>query len=126
MRSQRSYQGNFPTDRIVAVLQQSDGTRFDQRLVRRFGQLMGMYPAGNLVRLDSGELAVVLRTHAPEPSRPAVRVVAGPDGHRLAEPYDIALWEDGGGDRPQKRIVTPVDPQEAGIDPLPYLDEATL
>jgi len=39
MRSQRSYQQAFPTDRILAVLQQNDGSRFDQRLVRRFSQL---------------------------------------------------------------------------------------
>jgi len=43
MRSQRSYQRAFPTDRIVAVLKQNDGSRFDQRLVRRFSQLMGIY-----------------------------------------------------------------------------------
>ena len=86
MRSQRSYQQAFPTDRILAVLQQNDGKRFDQRLVRRFSQLMGIYPAGNLVRLDTGALAVVLRIHAPDPSRPVVRVIVGPDGRRLATP----------------------------------------
>ena len=74
MRSQRNYQRAFPTDRILAVLQQNDGSRFDQRLVRRFSQLLGIYPAGNLVRLDDGSLAVVLRVHAPEPSKPMVRV----------------------------------------------------
>ncbi|MCK7479050.1 MAG: HD-GYP domain-containing protein [Candidatus Moduliflexus flocculans] len=83
MRSQRSYQRAFPTERIQAVLTQNDGSRFDQRLVRRFSQLLGIYPAGNLVRLDTGELAVVLRVHAPDPSRPMVRVIAGSDGAML-------------------------------------------
>lgn len=124
MRSQRNYQRAFPTDRIVAVLQQNDRKRFDQRLVRRFGQLMGIYPAGNLVRLDDGSLAVVMRTHAPDPARPAVRVVIDAAGTRLAEPYDIALWDtDGRGGR-QPRIVVPVDPDEVGLDPLAYLDGA--
>ncbi len=123
MRSQRNYQRAFPTDRILAVLQQNDRKRFDQRLVRRFSQLMGVYPAGNLVRLDSGALAVVMRVHAPDPSRPVVRVVVDPDGRRLAAPYDVALWSGEGGGGPPPRIVTPVDPEEAGIDPLPYLDD---
>ena len=52
MRSQRVYQEAFPTDRILAVLQRNDGTQFDQNLVRRFAQLVGIYPAGNLVRLE--------------------------------------------------------------------------
>ena len=94
MRSQRSYQQAFPTDRILAVLQQNDGSRFDQRLVRRFSQLHGHLPVGNLVRLDTGALAVVLHVHAPDPSRPMVRVVVGPDGARLATPVDLALWAD--------------------------------
>ena len=46
MRSQRAYQQAFPTDRILAVLKRNDGTQFDQHLVRRFVQLLGIYPAG--------------------------------------------------------------------------------
>lgn len=124
MRSQRNYQRAFPTDRILAVLQQNDRRRFDQRLVRRFSQLMGIYPVGNLVRLDDGSLAVVLRAHAPDPSRPAVRVVVDPAGQRLSEPYDLALWTKDARTGRQPRIVVPVDPDEAGIDPLTFLDGA--
>jgi putative nucleotidyltransferase with HDIG domain len=123
MRSQRNYQKAFPTDRILAVLQHNDGSRFDQRLVRRFSQLLGIYPPGNLVRLDDGTLAVVLRVHAPDPARPMVRVIAGPDGTRLPAPHDVALWIDNVPDGPPPRIVTPVDPADAGFDPLPYLDD---
>ena len=67
MRSQRAYQQAFPTDRILAVLKRNDGTQFDQHLVRRFVQLLGIYPPGNLVRLSTGEVAVVARVHAPDP-----------------------------------------------------------
>ncbi len=124
MRSQRRYQQSFPSERILTVLQQADGKRFDQHLVRRFSQLMGIYPPGNLVRLDSGALAVVLRTHAPDPARPAVRIVAGPDGRLLERPIDLALWMDDSPAGPPPRIVTPVDPEGTGIDPLAFLDEA--
>ena len=55
MRSQRAYQQAFPTERIIAVLKRNDGTQFDQHLVRRFVQLLGIYPPGNLVRLNTGE-----------------------------------------------------------------------
>ena len=80
MRSQRVYQQAFPTDRILAVLQRNDGKQFDQHLVRRFVQLVGIYPAGNLVRLDTGEIAVVLKAHAPDPYRPRVRILFTADG----------------------------------------------
>ena len=119
MRSQRVYQEAFPTDRILAVLQRNDGTQFDQHLVRRFAQLVGIYPVGNLVRLDSGEIAVVLKAYAPDPYRPRVRVLIGRDGVNLERPSDFNLWEAREGE-PQS-VKAPLDPAKYGIDPLTYL-----
>jgi putative nucleotidyltransferase with HDIG domain len=119
MRSQRAYQQAFPTDRILEVLKRNDGVQFDQHLVRRFSQLVGIYPAGNLVRLNTGEIAVVRKVYAPDPHRPQVRVVFGRDGKRLDITYDLNLWEanDAGSERPSS-IVAPLDPAGYQIDPL--------
>jgi putative nucleotidyltransferase with HDIG domain len=120
MRSQRAYQQAFPTDRILAVLKRNDGTQFDQHLVRRFVQLLGIYPPGNLVRLSTGEIAVVARIHAPDPYRPRVRVLYDGAGSRLDLPVERNLWETDGG-TPPASIVSPLDPGEVGIDPLDFL-----
>ena len=120
MRSQRAYQQAFPTDRILAVLQRNDGRQFDQNLVRRFAQLVGIYPAGNLVRLDTGEIAVVIRTYAPDPYRPRVRVVISRQGTKLDRPYDVNLWESDEGGGPTA-VQAPLDPALHAIDPLSYL-----
>lgn len=119
MRSQRIYQEAFPTDRILAVLQRNDGRQFDQHLVRRFSQLVGIYPAGNLVRLSTGEIAVVMRTYAPDPFRPRVKVLRDTAGAAVRVPFEINLWE-ADAERPCS-VSAPVDPAEYGIDPLPYL-----
>jgi hypothetical protein len=119
MRSQRVYQQAFPTDRILNVLQRNDGKQFDQNLVRRFVQLVGIYPAGNLVRLDTGEIAVVTRTYAPDPYRPRVKVLL--DGNRtpLSAPFEINLWE--GNEGFADAIQAPVDAVEYGIEPLAHM-----
>src|SRR5204862_6020503 len=44
MRSQRVYQQAYPTERIVAVLKRNEGSQLDPNLVRRFVQLLGVYP----------------------------------------------------------------------------------
>jgi putative nucleotidyltransferase with HDIG domain len=120
MRSQRAYQQAFPTDRILAVLKRNDGTQFDQHLVRRFVQLLGIYPPGNLVRLGTGEVAVVTRVHAPDPYRPRVRVLFDAAGARLELPVERNLWEAPPGESPGT-IATPVDPAEFDIDPLTFM-----
>jgi putative nucleotidyltransferase with HDIG domain len=125
MRSQRAYQQAHPTDRIVAVMKRNEGAQLDQNLVRRFVQLLGIYPPGTLVRLSTGEIAVVLGIHAPDPHRPRVRVLFAADGVRLELPFDRNLWE------PQRNrteentletVTSPVDPADYNLDPLTFLE----
>jgi putative nucleotidyltransferase with HDIG domain len=116
MRSHRVYQPAFPTDRILAVLQRNDGKQFDQNLVRRFVQLVGIYPVGNMVRLYNGEIAVVMKAHAPDPYRPCVRILMTADEMPLANPIEVNLWEMA--EEQDNAIQAPLDPAEYGIDPL--------
>jgi putative nucleotidyltransferase with HDIG domain len=120
MRSQRVYQRAFPSDRILAVLSRGDKAEFDPHLVRRFSQLMGIYPPGNLVRLDTGEVAVVIKVHAPDPYRPQVKVLFDPDNRRLEHPAERSLWEPLA-DGTLQQVVAPVDPAGYAIDPLAFL-----
>ena len=118
MRSQRHYQKAFPTDRILAVLKRNDGTQFDQHLVRRFVQLIGIYPVGNLVRLNTGDVAVVMNVYAPDPYRPHVRVLIDRDGKRIELPYELNLWEASEDPQRPASIVAPLDPAGYQFDPL--------
>jgi putative nucleotidyltransferase with HDIG domain len=121
MRSQRAYQQAFPSDRILEVMKRNDGQQFDQHLVRRFTQLLGIYPPGNLVRLDDGALAVVMAVHAPEPFKPRVKVIATPKGEHLETPYEVNLWEVPAEAQGPKAVKAPLDPAAHGVDPLTYL-----
>jgi putative nucleotidyltransferase with HDIG domain len=121
MRSQRAYQQAFPSDRILEVMKRNDGQQFDQHLVRRFTQLLGIYPPGNLVRLDDGALGVVVAVHAPDPFKPRVKVIATSTGERLETPYEINLWEIPEHTHGPRTVKAPLDPAEHGIDPLNYL-----
>jgi putative nucleotidyltransferase with HDIG domain len=120
MRSQRKYQQAFPSERILTVLQRNDGSQFDQHLVRRFVQLLGIYPVGNLVKLDTHEVAIVVQIHAPDPYRPKVRVLFAADGARLELPRDVNLWETAGTGRASS-VIAPLNPADYGIDPLCFL-----
>ncbi len=118
MRSQRVYQKASPTDRILEVLRKNDGAHFEKHLVRRFVQLLGIYPAGNLVKVDTGEAAVVIKVHAPDPYRPQVRIAVDRHGKRLDLTYDVNLWENDPKSGKPSAVVAPLDPTEYQIDPL--------
>jgi putative nucleotidyltransferase with HDIG domain len=124
MRSQRAYQQAFPTDRVLAVLQNDDGAHFEAHLVRRFVQLLGIYPPGTLVELPSKSVAVVTRVHAPDPYRPRVKVLFGPDGARYDTPLERNLWESAADESADSKVIRPLDPTPYGIDPLDFLDVA--
>lgn len=81
------------------------GAQFEMADVERFVRCMSVYPAGSLVRLSTGEAAVVLRTSRETPTLPLVKVVLDEKGCKLTprivdlasdeisvkEPMDIGL-----------------------------------
>ena len=56
LRSNRAYRAGLATDRIKHIMGQQDGTAFNRTLLRRFVNLMGLFPIGTLVRLNTEEL----------------------------------------------------------------------
>ena len=125
LRSNRVYREGMATDRIKAILQQQDGTTFDRTLLRRFVNMMGLYPVGTLVRLNTEELAVVIREHPEDPFRPQVLLVRDAQGHDYETAMLANTWErDTRGDFPLA-IVEAVDAEAAGIDPLVYIENVS-
>jgi putative nucleotidyltransferase with HDIG domain len=122
MRSQRAYQQAFPTDRVLAVLKKDDGAHFEAQLVRRFVQLLGIYPPGTLVKLASQSVAVVTRVHAPDPYRPRVKILFGADGARHDTPIERNLWERAPDGSTLDSVVSPLDATLYGVDPLDFID----
>ena len=120
MRSKRQYQQAFPTDRIIEVMRRNDGRQFDQHLVRRFVDLMGVYPPSTLVQLDSGEVAVVVENDGPSPDRPTVKVLFDAKGTRLGVPQTRSLWQLDDADL-GATIATTLDPAAFTLDPVQAL-----
>ena len=123
MRSKRIYSSPSPAERIVSIMMGNDGSAFDKHLVRRFIDLMGVFPPGSLVRLASGEIAVVLKNDGPHPSLPTVNVLFDAAGTRLATPETRSLWRDAtsSGEHDSIGIESVVDAAEYDLDPVSCL-----
>jgi putative nucleotidyltransferase with HDIG domain len=121
LRSNRAYRAGLATDRIKHIMGQQDGTAFNRTLLRRFVNLMGLFPIGTLVQLNTEELAVVTQTHPEDPFRPQVKLITDSKGEKLETPLLTNTWDrDSRGQFP-RAVVEAVDATKMGIDPLTYL-----
>src|SRR6266850_5291314 len=121
LRSTRPYRDGLATERIRAIMAQQGNPAFNQTLLKRFVNLMGLYPVGNLVRLSTDELAVVTAEHPTDPFRPQVKIITDEKGEFLEEPLLANTWERNGRGEHSRAVVEAVDPESVNIDPLTYL-----
>src|SRR4030095_9303899 len=54
LRSTRVYREGLPSDRIKSIMGKKDDPAFNQKLLRRFINLIGLFPIGTLVRRRAG------------------------------------------------------------------------
>ncbi|GAB6042625.1 HD-GYP domain-containing protein [Endothiovibrio diazotrophicus] len=83
--SARVYGDPVSTLEAMRLLYQWRYQQFDHRLVEKFIQCLGVYPAGSLVEMDSGEVGVVVRVNARNRTRPVVRLLLDRSKRPLAE-----------------------------------------
>ena len=121
LRSHRPYRQGLATSRIRTIMSEQDNPQFHRPLLQHFVAMMGLFPVGSVVRLRSGELAVVTAERPQDPLHPEVRIVADADGVTVAEPTSVRTWEPDGYGRFPREIRDAVDPIEMGIDPLTYI-----
>ena len=93
----------------------------DPDLVHRFIRVVGVYPVGSIVELNTGEVAVVRRVHRDVPLEPEVVIVKSAGNVLLSSPRECDLREQT--ESPARSIVTVKDPQDSGINPSLYLDK---
>ncbi|KPJ74181.1 hypothetical protein AMJ52_01595 [candidate division TA06 bacterium DG_78] len=115
MTSPRTYQP-IPYLRHYAlrILWAHKHTWFDPILVKAFIQLLGVYPVGSCLELNSREIGLVIRQNVGYLDLPLVKIVINKQGENVdGATVDLSL-EKG------INIVRPVFPQQYGINPATY------
>lgn len=93
----------------------------EHTLVQRFIQVVGVYPVGSIVRLNTGEVAVVSRINRHMPLEPVVLVVKNAGNTIVSHPETVDLAHTEG--PPRRSIAAVTDPGSTGINPTVYLDQ---
>jgi putative nucleotidyltransferase with HDIG domain len=84
-------------------------------LVQRLIQLLGVYPIGSLIRLNTGEQAVVVWVHSHSRLTPTIKLLKDPSGHPYPEQEIIDLSAQSV-QTPRRSIEKALDPRQEGWD----------
>ena len=121
LRSNRPYREGLATSRIRSIMGEQGNPAFNQPLLRRFVNMMGLFPIGTIVRLNTEEVGVVTAEHPEDPFRPQVKILFTSRGERMETPLLANTWErDSRGAFP-RAVVESVDPDSMELDPLTVL-----
>jgi HD-GYP domain-containing protein (c-di-GMP phosphodiesterase class II) len=121
--SRRVYQENpIQPDQVLREMWENRRRGLDPALVKSFINLLGIYPVGTCVILDTYEIAIV---HAANPRlelshRPLVRLVCTPDGARLDQGPIADLAETNTDGSWARSIIKVTNPEKYGINPSDY------
>ena len=123
--SDRCYhKGKTPHDTLQLLYRIGTQGHVDGVLVQQFVQVVGVYPVGSCVSLNTGEAAIVKQFNHHVPLEPLVVLVTDETGRHRSTPLDLDLAAQFR--QPKKNIVSILDPINLGITPSLYLDkEAT-
>ena len=120
--SDRCYhKGKTPHETLQLLYRLGAQGHVDGVLVQQFVQVLGVYPVGSCVALNTDETAIVKQLNHQAPLQPLVVLVTDEAKHRRSVPVDLDLADQLR--LPKRTIVLTLDPEAVGIDPHSYLDK---
>jgi HD-GYP domain-containing protein (c-di-GMP phosphodiesterase class II) len=94
---------------------------FDPVLLKVFINMLGIYPVGSVVLLDSREVGVVMKSNPDELSRPEVDIIADKEGKKdKIEMVDLTRIDEKTG-RYKRTILKTIDPRPYKLDIARYI-----
>lgn len=113
----------LPHDAIRQLFVLGAKGRYDKNLVEVAIKMLGVYPLGSLIKLNTNECAVVIGLNHEDRLRPRIRIIRGPDGEIQNPPVESDL-QNQATDQPARTILRALDPRQEQIDLPQYLDVA--
>jgi HD-GYP domain-containing protein (c-di-GMP phosphodiesterase class II) len=113
----------FTPDQALNMMLDGAGTEFDPILLKVFINMLGVYPIGSLLEMDTGELALVMDNETTlDETRPLVVLLAenGNGGYSRVGVADLAERDAQSGEF-LRNIVNSIHPSTLGIQPAEFL-----
>jgi HD-GYP domain-containing protein (c-di-GMP phosphodiesterase class II) len=108
-------------DKSLSVMVDRSGTQLDPLLLKFFINMVGVYPVGTLVMLDTRELGLVYSSNSMLPDRPKVLIIMDAGGARATRGYMVDTSEKAEGGGYKRSISKTLDPNKYKVNLAEYL-----
>ncbi len=122
--SDRAYHDGMSAHAALRQMYEWRGKDFHPGLIEQFIQCMGIYPIGSVVRLNTGDIGVVITINRVRRLKPRVRLVLQPDQKPYPAACVVDLMTCATPDGRPCEIVQVLEPGDLGVDPARYLPVA--
>lgn len=122
MTTAKPYREAYLPDEALKVMLKESGTKFDPTLLKIFVNMIGVYPLGTFVQLDTGEMGLVFH-NSNDPAkyeRPRVKLVMDANGNKIPSRI-VDLSELNSSGQFKRSIVKSVDPAKYNLNVPSYL-----
>ncbi|HTP04136.1 MAG TPA: HD-GYP domain-containing protein [Nitrospirota bacterium] len=113
------YSVQMPAEKAIQILLSKRGTAFNPILIKAFVNMIGIFPIGTILKLDTGEAGLVVH-QTRDLMRPRVLLLSKFDGSEKESGTEASLLETAGGHYKRTAVGT-IDPYVANIDIKKYL-----
>ena len=124
--SSRCYQTGKNHLVAIGILVKSMNSHFESAYVTKFINCIGFYPQGNLVELNSGELAIVVEQNKSDRLKPKLLLIRDKDKHPCVEKIIDLSLNPLNGDSQAYKITHIASAQEYGINLREYVDKGSF
>lgn len=115
LTTDRPYRPALPPQQALEVMHQQ-ASHFEPRLLARFTEMLGKYPAGSLLRLTDGRLAIVTRPNPRHAAKPFVRLLEFQDNNPVLLEGDVDLSARDADGKPLFSLDSVLDPNPMGLN----------
>lgn len=91
MVSKKSYRNPLIGYQAIKNLMADNARRFDPAIINIFTKIMGIYPIGSIVKLNSGAIARITSVHKNAPLRPVIQILVNEEGDVLEHSEQITI-----------------------------------
>jgi len=107
-------------DKALSIMMERAGSQLDPLLFKFFINMVGVFPIGTLVMLDTKELGLVYESNVVFADRPRVLIIIDQKGEKVSGPV-INLTEKDDAGKYYRSIVKTLDPNKYKINLAEYL-----